>query len=255
MIPACAGQEMHKLAILQASIEYMRYLQQCVDELKEAHRTAKPHSSATPSPYTPHPEPSMPTFRRHDQMDEEEEEDQDEDEDEDMSDAVSPKHDAPMQREALHSFAKTSPAIYPSDRSIHSTTTSPNLGPNDIRNYSVAMSPALQPSDPHRYSLGGSCIRSTATSPSIQPSPAFGGQTPSQPFHNPFPAAPSSRDSISGPSSGAFALTSPALGPQADREDHEATEALLMLNTDRRSWNGEKNAGGRGMSVRDLLSG
>jgi hypothetical protein len=28
MIPACAGQEMHKLAILQASIEYMRYLEQ-----------------------------------------------------------------------------------------------------------------------------------------------------------------------------------------------------------------------------------
>jgi hypothetical protein len=44
-------------------------------------------------------------------------------------------------------------------------------------------------------------------------------------------------------------LTSPALGPQPDREDHEATEALLMLNTDRRTWSG------RGMSVRDLLSG
>lgn len=27
MIPACAGQEMHKLAILQASIDYMRYLE------------------------------------------------------------------------------------------------------------------------------------------------------------------------------------------------------------------------------------
>jgi hypothetical protein len=43
-------------------------------------------------------------------------------------------------------------------------------------------------------------------------------------------------------------------------EDREATAALLMLNTDRRSW-GERRGGGaemaargRGMSVRELLS-
>lgn len=36
MIPACKNQEMHKLAILQASIEYLRYLEQCVTELKTA---------------------------------------------------------------------------------------------------------------------------------------------------------------------------------------------------------------------------
>ncbi|KAL9945317.1 hypothetical protein D7B24_000088 [Verticillium nonalfalfae] len=34
MIPACTG-EMHKLAILQASIEYVRYLEDCVSKLKE----------------------------------------------------------------------------------------------------------------------------------------------------------------------------------------------------------------------------
>ncbi|KAK3394770.1 hypothetical protein B0H63DRAFT_444880 [Podospora didyma] len=33
MIPACSG-EMHKLAILQASIEYVRYLEDCVAQLK-----------------------------------------------------------------------------------------------------------------------------------------------------------------------------------------------------------------------------
>lgn len=43
------------------------------------------------------------------------------------------------------------------------------------------------------------------------------------------------------------ALTSPALLPQRDI-DQEATAALLMLNTDRRSTQG------RGMSVKDLLS-
>ncbi|CAI6247075.1 unnamed protein product [Periconia digitata] len=253
MIPACAGQEMHKLAILQASIEYMRYLQQCVDELKEAHRSRKPLSSTAPSPYMPHTEPSESAFDTNNAIDQDDEDNPD-DEDEDMSDAVSPKQ-ASVQWDTLPPFTNASPAIYPSDRSIHSTTTSPNLGPNDIRNYSVAMSPALQASDPHRYSLGGSCVRSTATSPSMQPSPAFGGQTPSQSFNNPFSAGPSSKNSVSGPSGSVFALTSPALGPQADREDHEATEALLMLNTDRRSWTSERNTGGRGMSVRDLLSG
>lgn len=35
MIPACRGVEMHKLAILQASIEYLRYLEECVEELKK----------------------------------------------------------------------------------------------------------------------------------------------------------------------------------------------------------------------------
>lgn len=49
------------------------------------------------------------------------------------------------------------------------------------------------------------------------------------------------------------ALTSPALIPQRDRDlDHEATAALLMLNSDRRGTHG--SAPGRGMSVRDLLS-
>ncbi|KAI4203120.1 MAG: hypothetical protein LQ346_001854 [Caloplaca aetnensis] len=36
MIPACQNQDMHKLAILQASIEYLRYLEQCVTDLKAA---------------------------------------------------------------------------------------------------------------------------------------------------------------------------------------------------------------------------
>lgn len=36
MIPACAG-EMHKLVILQASIDYVRYLEDCVAKLKAQH--------------------------------------------------------------------------------------------------------------------------------------------------------------------------------------------------------------------------
>ncbi|KAI5865121.1 hypothetical protein GGS23DRAFT_594671 [Durotheca rogersii] len=36
LIPACTG-EMHKLAILQASIEYVRYLEDCISKLKSQH--------------------------------------------------------------------------------------------------------------------------------------------------------------------------------------------------------------------------
>ncbi|KAI6914634.1 hypothetical protein KC318_g847 [Hortaea werneckii] len=47
MIPACQGQEMHKLAILQASIEYLRYLEQCVSDLQA--QTHSPPSLPPPS--------------------------------------------------------------------------------------------------------------------------------------------------------------------------------------------------------------
>ncbi|KAJ5166953.1 uncharacterized protein N7482_005734 [Penicillium canariense] len=51
MIPACRGQEMHKLAILQASIDYVNYLEQCIQDLKTAGSTH--HTPAPPSPTSP----------------------------------------------------------------------------------------------------------------------------------------------------------------------------------------------------------
>ncbi|KAF2018956.1 hypothetical protein BU24DRAFT_418530 [Aaosphaeria arxii CBS 175.79] len=225
----------------------MRYLEQCVADLKESHRTRRD----SPTPVSPRMSQPPPVLNRANDIEEEEEE---EDEDEDMGDAVSPTHVVNAPPKQTFQFAEMSPAIYPSDRSVHSTTTSPNLYPSDVRNYSANASPAIHPSDPHHYSLASS-IRSTVTSPSIQPSPAFTAQTPLQaPFQSPFQAAASSKGSISGPSSVPFTLTSPALGPQTEREDHEATEALLMLNTDRRSWAEMKENGKRGISVNDLLS-
>ena len=54
MIPACRGQSMHKLAILQAGIDYMRYLEQCVTDLKGAsrpvHALPMPSQSQAPTP-------------------------------------------------------------------------------------------------------------------------------------------------------------------------------------------------------------
>ncbi|KAF4510672.1 hypothetical protein G6O67_002547 [Ophiocordyceps sinensis] len=49
MIPACTG-EMHKLAILQASIEYVRYLQDCVAKLKAKHDDDHGRGNATHDP-------------------------------------------------------------------------------------------------------------------------------------------------------------------------------------------------------------
>lgn len=250
MIPACRGQEMHKLAILQASIEYMRYLEQCIGDLKNAHQSRRESPTSVNSESAP---PPVRQSREEDDQDSE-----DDDEDEEMEDAVSPTYVERPTQKSRYQIADASPAIYPSDRSVytHSTTTSPAILPHDHRagHYSANPSPALRPSDPHHYSLTSSSIRSALTSPSIQPSPAFSAQTPSAThFSNPFHNGPPSTGPIAAPgsshSTAPFSLTSPALGPQADREDHEATEALLMLNTDRRSW-----TSARGMSVKDLLS-
>ncbi|CAL5871172.1 uncharacterized protein PFLUO_LOCUS5419 [Penicillium psychrofluorescens] len=48
MIPACRGQEMHKLAILQASIDYVNYLEQCIQDLKTPDKSATPPSPTSP---------------------------------------------------------------------------------------------------------------------------------------------------------------------------------------------------------------
>ncbi|RMJ23938.1 Transcription factor [Aspergillus sp. HF37] len=52
MIPACRGQEMHKLAILQASIDYVNYLEQCIHDMKGpgAAGMRRPPPPAPPSP-------------------------------------------------------------------------------------------------------------------------------------------------------------------------------------------------------------
>ncbi|PLB35463.1 basic helix-loop-helix domain-containing protein [Aspergillus candidus] len=53
MIPACQGQEMHKLAILQASIDYVNYLEQCVQDLKTTDQPATAPLRMPPGPPSP----------------------------------------------------------------------------------------------------------------------------------------------------------------------------------------------------------
>lgn len=227
----------------------MRYLEQCVVDLKTANQARHETPSSTASELAP------PPLRR--DLDEDDEDDE-EDEDEEIRDCVSPTHVVNAIPSSTYHFATASPALQPSDRGSmysQSTATSPAMHPQDRHPYSAHPSPALQPSDPHRYSLA------SMTSPSLTASPAFSAQASQTPtaamFSNPFRSGPPSSGPVPAPgsahSAASFALTSPALRPQADREDQIATEALMMLNSaDRRSWSGN---GVRGMSVKDLLSG
>ncbi|KAK7535495.1 hypothetical protein IWX50DRAFT_22905 [Phyllosticta citricarpa] len=268
MIPACAGQEMHKLAILQASIEYMRYLEHCVAELKAANRSKQnmPESGVSQSESN-HPtlNPAKPP---QEDFDDTLSEDNEEEQDEEMSD-ISPSRtpNAPF----------TQP-MHPTHGS-HSTTTSPSIDPvdsGDRPTFSATTSPAIWPT-PSNASISGSSRRpsSIITSPAM-----YGAQGAHQNYvfsttgshsNNASPSILPSPGAmaISGERNLSFSLTSPALGPQPDsREDHEATAALLMLNSDRRRWDGRgPDAAARGavqearapmrgkMSVRDLLSG
>lgn len=123
--------------------------------------------------------------------------------------------------------------------SSHQASVSPAIAPqdSDIRRHD-SYAPINTAVEHHRhYSYS-----SVATSPASGPGWSAGGYLPSNPGST---------------------LTSPALGPMRERDlDHEATAALLMLNSDRRGTVGtmagrgesSASASGRGMSVRDLLS-
>ncbi|KAH8789288.1 hypothetical protein BGZ57DRAFT_112338 [Hyaloscypha finlandica] len=201
MIPACTG-EMHKLAILQASIDYVRYLEDCVTKLKaENNRT---RANPTSDQFILPPPASRGTYNPPRQYQSYEEH-----EDVEMggSDQASPTYSTP---------------IPPSNR----PSASPALIPQDSRNRQDSYSSVS--TDQRHYSFSAS----STTSPALGPS-----------------AYEYARSAISVGS----ALTSPVLLPQRDRDmDQEATAALLMLNTDRRGTQG--SIGGRGMSVKDLLS-
>ncbi|OAA42929.1 Helix-loop-helix DNA-binding protein [Beauveria brongniartii RCEF 3172] len=220
MIPACTG-DMHKLAILQrqASIEYIRYLEDCVSQLKAQHSGDGDHHGGDISA-SGNPLPSIrefhPTFHG------------DESADVEMSDseAVSPTFTARPDSHHHHHYPTPQ-----QQQHHHQPSVSPALHAQDARprhhSYSSTTSTAAAP----EYRHHGFTLSAT-------PSPAFGPQR----------QGPYARSSTS--TSAASTVTSPALNPQTEL-DHEATAALLMLNADRRG----TTANARGLSVRDLLSG
>lgn len=223
------------LTIIKASIEYLRYLERCITDLKADNTAARQGSISQPTvSAVPTPQPTAVV----DQPMEHEEDD-----DQEMSDTH-------------HSTGASTPngpllSHTQSRESIPSLTSLPSLSHYGHKSPAIAPSEA---SSSRHYSI------SSASAPSFSPyihsqqaSPFF---APTAGQHEPAP----------------FALTSPALRPQdssmhqrpgvvgedarlRDRRekdlDREAMAALLMLNSDRRTF---KDKSGRGMSVQDLLS-
>ncbi|KAI9747144.1 MAG: hypothetical protein M1815_004561 [Lichina confinis] len=201
MIPACRDQEMHKLAILQASIEYLRYLEQCVTDL-DAKARQSPAEAAAAAPAAPaaaaaagsahaaivvaaHPHGSPSS-------------------DGDASDATDDQdQDHPTEDHPMSGTASPSSTERPQPNVVPSPLASPiTCGP-------LAPSPTAitSPNLPTETPIGRALCSSTSM---LQTVPA---------------------------------------GWSGGRDvDQEATEALLLLNTDRR------RSMTRGMSVKDLLT-
>ncbi|TVY55366.1 Sterol regulatory element-binding protein [Lachnellula suecica] len=161
MIPACTG-EMHKLAILQASIDYVRYLEDCVSKLKaENSRT----TSTPPSEKFVHPPPSNRESHntpRHTQYEE----------DGDVEMGGSESGPSPTYTPAAHSNRPSaSPALMPQDSRNRQNSYS-SISTDHHRHYSFSASattsPALGPSA-YNYAHSTASIGSTLTSPVLAP--------------------------------------------------------------------------------------
>ena len=159
MIPACTGQEMHKLAILQvrfkpsvppdkrrstdkskASIDYVNYLEQCIKDLKTA---GGRHSAVPPRLPPAPPSPTSPEF---------------------LEELADSEHEASVSPELLPESSQahdTSPSFSP--RTVPSNGTTYDFVPTTI-----LPSPALGPTHPQETHQ--SWPASANTSPALQPS-------------------------------------------------------------------------------------
>ncbi|OLN95949.1 hypothetical protein CCHL11_05049 [Colletotrichum chlorophyti] len=169
MIPACTG-EMHKLAILQASIEYVRYLEDCVAKLKaqrdaaDAPRSPTDSGAQTPSSRQ-EPWGHIPQFvpRYHEEC---------EADDVEMTGSeTAPSPTFPAQQQPQqHRQPSASPALLPQDSTRHRHDSYSSVS-TDQRHYSFSMStttsPAFGPQQPYGYAAQGSL--SALTSPALAP--------------------------------------------------------------------------------------
>ncbi|KAK5658699.1 hypothetical protein OQA88_1508 [Cercophora sp. LCS_1] len=141
LIPACSG-EMHKLAILQASIEYVRYLEDCITKLKE--RAPQSH---LPSPLGGEAYKPDRNFAF-------------------VADAHSPDV------EMTSSSQDASPVMTPNASRYQHPSISPALVPQDARNHRDSYSSASSDYRHHSFST------SATTSPAFGPQ-THGGYTQS----------------------------------------------------------------------------
>ena len=228
---------------LQASIDYLRYLEQCVQDLQAQNKSPK-----TRAP---------PTVKERAIVGDDD--DEDEDEDMDVDDNADAGTSTPTTAGLEHSSSRAS---LPSLSHITTTTTqSPSIfSAGAGRHYSI--SSASQPSySPYFHSnqaspAFGPQLHHVSTAPAI--GSAFGLGSPAL---KPMDSASQLRRLAEGATE--LSEKQGASGHRGTTEqelDKEATAALLMLNHDRRNWRparqeseGQKANGG--MSVRDLLSG
>ena len=199
---------------MQASIDYLRYLEQCVADLKAANRT--------PSASLPPPSQAPTSSRRPTDSSFQEEDadvDEDEDQDQEMEDSTTTTSPAPPSAQFQHYHSYHS----------HSTTVSPALAPLH-----------------HDASLSYSSAASTL------PSPVFGAQGQQAQYN--YQRQSQQYRACNPPSAHSTSTSPALLPmPQGMRDsDQEAMAALLMLTTDRRD--SKPKGTGRAMSVKDLLS-
>ncbi|KAI7534491.1 hypothetical protein KC331_g12535 [Hortaea werneckii] len=225
MIPACQGQEMHKLAILQASIEYLRYLEQCVSDLQ-----AQAHSPPSLPP---------PSTRSTRDIQNEDDVDDNDDEDEEMLDEKSDGEEesqstataAPTRTNSLISLPSLS-QIYPANP-ISPPILSSSGATSSVRHFSI--SSASQPS----YSP---YIHSNHTSPAFgpqlshyQPSQAttnhgsshFGLGSPALKPVDPSPSIESKIEGKKQENSGSATTTATASNRNLDNLQHLAERATM----------------------------
>lgn len=160
MIPACTDQEMHKLAILQASIDYLRYLEKCIGDLKAAN-----NSLSTPlvQPQAPPPRFDAVTRKEKDEDDDEDEED----EDVVMGDSGSNGTSPSIMAMASKAYAYTSPQSITASPAIEAQSN--HHQSSYASSVSTLPSPAFGPQHGHRGSQSQFSL-SASTSPTLMPS-------------------------------------------------------------------------------------
>jgi Helix-loop-helix DNA-binding domain len=163
MIPACDGQEMHKLAILQASIDYVRYLENCVRELKEANKTSE-HAARDGRPSKTERQSidtsAAPTTRQADL------------DPPDIMLQVSPTIMEPTRMDRHYSFASSSTGT------TATPIPSPAFGPHLQKSPSTLENGRSTQITPYMAAVGvstGYSISSASPSPNILPQPALDG--------------------------------------------------------------------------------
>ncbi|KPI36541.1 uncharacterized protein AB675_4395 [Cyphellophora attinorum] len=229
MIPACEGVEMHKLAILQAGIEYLRYLEGCITQMKQEKEQDQPDDTSDAS------------------LDEEE----------------SPEPEPEPERPSVDWSTKSNSIDWQYRKpSIATTDSSSNPSPNLLPRLAQPTHRPILPSIPTFSASPRPGPQSSTPTPTLL-SPAFGAIQ-----FSPELSRVSTHTSLGvlAPSPNILPLPQAMMSLERQHKNGSpavseggaeatATAALMMMSSnDRRLESAERNSRGKGMSVRDLLT-